>query len=275
MKRVVLALFVIGLAPALFGCSLIEPVFAPQEDTGRPDAPSLPLDLWDVVETFGEFDLPDLSELPNLPQLDALPFPASNPGTLDYRGPVQITVEAGERVLGTDILLLRTGESVAVFEIAGLRSIRRVGDSLDYDGGWPGLPGVTYNARLRIYQVGDGLVRIAGVHQLSVPDADPFLSGLAEGDVTVQFPFVASVSAGERIPGATYGYAGVDDRGALLTGMAEDEYPFRKIGDSVEWRGRLRDDIPLTYSLRIIHYDNNALQAAGVATLQLPAATGE
>ena len=224
---------------------------------------------------FGTWTYLTSSALPDLPQLDSLPLLESVPGGIVLRGPVQRTIAVGEPVPGTDILLTDTDENEAVFEIAGLRSVRRIGDSLDYDGEWPGLEGVTYSTRLRIYQVGNDRVRIAGVQQIGIPDIEPRLAESDADGIDLKFPFFAGVGVEELIPGTTYGFAGVDERGADLSGTARDEYPYRKMGDSILWRGELRRDIPVEYSLRAIHYDGSALQVGGVVTVRLPVQDGD
>jgi hypothetical protein len=275
MKHICAVVLLLGLIGLLAGCSMIEQLFAPETPSEQREAPSLPTDLRGMLDTLGDLGLPDVSGLADLPGLESLPLLESIPGGIVYRGPVQRKVTAGNRVPGTDVLLVRTGDDGAEFEIGGLRSVRVVGDSLDFDGDWPEMPGVTYSARLRIYQVGSGQVRIAGVHQLGIPNIQP---SVADSDLPsrgLKFPFTSRVTVGETIPGTTFGYAGVHERGAELSGLAAGEYPYRKVGDSIRWRGYLRPDIPVEYNVRALFFDDGAIQVGGVVSVMLPMSDGE
>lgn len=270
MKNPYVVVVLLVALVSMAGCTLVEQVFVPEGEPEQQDPLRLPTDLDGIVDTLGDLGLPDVSGLAELPGLDSLPLLETIPGGIVYRGPAQRTISAGNYVPGTDILLVRTGEDGAEFEIDGLRSVRVAGDSLDYDGEWPTLPGVTYSTRFRIYRVGEGRVRIAGVHQLGIPDIAPQIADAAVPGTALKFPFLTNVASGETIPGTTYGYVGVEERGAELSGLAEDEYPFRKTGDSVQWRGYLRQDIPVEYIVRAIHFDENAMQVGGLVSVALP-----
>ena len=84
------------------------------------------------------------------------------------------------------------------------------------------------------------------------------------------FPVVAGADTGQNFAGMTYGYAGEDPRGAVLTGLPEGEYPYRKVGDSVVWSGRLRSDIAVEYQLRMLYYQEGSARIGGVARISLP-----
>ncbi len=243
---------------------------------GGQDLPDLPITLPTGLPSLDQLpgyledlQLPDLSQISNLPSLDDLPgLQAPENGVL-FAGPTERKVEVGQPIPGTDIQLVAVGNDGAEFTIAGLRSVRRVGDSLDFDGAWPNIDGVTYNVRLRIYTVGNDSVRMAGVHRLVVENVDP-VPGNADLNRSAQFPFTSTANVGEIIPGTTFRYVGPDDRGAQIGGLPEGDYPYFKVGDSIVWQGTLRDDIPARFSIRILYYTETTLQVGGVVTLALP-----
>ncbi len=232
--------------------------------TGLLELPSGLSDAW------RDLGLPDLSGIPNLPGLEALPGLQAPPGGIVFSGPSERRIGLGERLPGTDIELVGVSEQGAEFRIAGLVSMRAVGDSLDYDGSWPGLAGAEYSARLRIYLVGDNSVRAGGVHRLVLRDIAPNMGAAGGGGQTIRFPYTGSASVGQDFSGLTYGYAGSDERGAQISGLPENSYPYFKVGDSLRWQGMLRGDIPAEYGLRMVYYDNAGARVAGTVTLTLP-----
>ena len=233
------------------------------------DIPGIPPALLELPGLLDELGLPDLSQVADLPLLDELPLSAPEPGALVYRGPTERRLGVGERIPGTDIALVSIDDDGAEFRVAGLRSVRMVGDSLDYDGDWRGAQGLGYNLRLRIYRIGADHVRAAGVHQLTVRAADPQPAAVAMGDAVamgghvMHFPVVMSLVRGDAIEGTTFGYAGAEERGARLSGLPEGDYPFRKLGDSIRWRGTLRSGVSAEYNLRLLYYGNDEARIGG------------
>jgi hypothetical protein len=153
------------LALLLAGCSLPGVGDLPIEIPGNPQLPNL-----DQLRDLG---LPDLSGIANLPQIADLPALNVADNAIVFAGPTERKIRLGERIPGTDIVLNAISADGAEFQIGGMRAVRSLGDSLDFDGNWPGIGGVTYNLRLRVYLVeGDG-VRAAGVHRLLVETITP------------------------------------------------------------------------------------------------------
>lgn len=254
------------LAVALAGCGGLPSPGGPLGVPGNPELPGLD-QLPDVLRDLG---LPDLSSIPDLPQVSDLPALEAPPDGIVFAGPTERRIGVGERLPGTDIELVAiTGEG-AEFRIAGLRAIRTLGDSLDFDGPWPGIGGVSYTLRMRVYLVGQDSVRAAGVHRLVVENIAPHEQDVSLQGTTIKAPYTGVIRAGETLKGMTLGYAGKRERGAEITGLPAGDFPFRKVGDSLTWKGLLRPDIPIAYSLRVLVYTESHLQVAGVATLQLP-----
>jgi hypothetical protein len=230
---------------------------------------------WDDIQSLmGDLGLPDLSTLGNVPGLEALSGLQTPAGAIAFQGPVEMALATGQSIPGTDILFVGSaaGDDAAQFEINGLRAPRRLGDSLDFDGAWPGMNGVSYHLRLRVYHLGAGQVRAAGVQRLVIENVHPQAAAVetAPGSHVMRFPHSVTTAPGTLFPGMTLGYSGQDERGAILTGLAEGEYPYRKIGDSVEWTGRLTPDLAVEYHLRLLYYQEANATLGGVVDVSLP-----
>ena len=240
---------------------------------GMPDLsqlPGIPDSLRGLPDLLGQLGLPDLSSIPNLPQLEDLPGMQTPPGAIVFNGPTERNIAIGDRLPGTDIVLSSVSPAGAEFQIAGMRSVRTMGDSLDFDGTWPSANNVDYNLRMRIYYLGDTYVRAAGVHRFVVHNIQPTEGNVTLGSNTMKFPFTVSVTPGGTIAGTTLGYAGQDDRGGQITGLPAGDYPYRKVGDSIIWKGYVRSDIPAEYNIRMLYYDANGARVGGVVTLVIP-----
>jgi len=232
--------------------------------------PGIPESLRDLPDLLGQLGLPDLSAIPNLPQLEDLPGMQTPPGAIIYNGPTERSIAIDDRLPGTDIVLISVSPTGAEFQIAGMRSVRAIGDSLDFDGAWPGANGVDYNLRMRIYYISDSYVRVAGVHRFVVHNVQPVEGNVTLTSNTMKFPFTVSVNTGGTIAGTTLGYAGQDDRGGQITGIPTGDYPYRKVGDSIVWKGQIRADIPAEYNIRMLYYDANGARVGGIVTLVIP-----
>jgi len=248
------------LVLVLTGCGSIPGL--PVEIPGNPQLPSL-----DQLRDLG---LPDLSSIPNLPQLGDLPALHAGDNAIVFAGPTERRIARGERIPGTDIVLAAITDAGAEFQIGGQRALRAPGDSLDFDGNWPGIGGVVYNLRMRVYLVGGDSVRAAGVHRLLVENLAVQEQAVTPQGTTLKIPYAASASRGERLKGTTLGYVGNADRGAEFSGLPAGDFPYRKVGDSLPWRGFLRSDIPIEYNIRVALYNDSSVQVAGIATIQLP-----
>lgn len=258
------------VALLLSGCGLPVPL-----PTQLPvEIPGVPNDWGQLAGLMSELGIPDLSTLANVPGLEALGGLQTPPGAIAFQGPVEMALTAGQTIPGTDIRFVQAeaGASAAQFEIAGLRAPRQLGDSLDFDGAWPGMGGVTLHLRLRVYQISNGSVRAAGVQRLVIENIAPVGENVnvEAGGTLFRFPHTVTTATGQNFPGMTLGYAGQDERGATLRGLPEGEYPYRKMGDSVEWAGRLTPNIPVVYHLRLLYYQEANATVGGVVIVSLP-----
>lgn len=243
-----------------------------------PDLPGLPQDLSEIPDVLKNLELPDLSEIGiEIPGMDLLPTWSTPAGSINFSGPIEREIKAGERVPGTDYTLVSSGNGVATFEVIGMQSPRGVGDSVDFDGAWPNLAGSQYAARMRIYTIGNNTVRLAGVHQLTIPNIQPVMdSPLPEGFV-LRFPFTDGVEIGvgnpgdDVIAGTTLGYLGRYDRGAQIVGLGPNVFPYRSVADSIEWMGTLRNDVGAEYDLRVLNYGRDSMRVGGTVAVTVPA----
>lgn len=236
-----------------------------------PELPAIPENLRDLPGVINDLGLPDLSQVANLPSLEDLPAFQTPAGAIAYNGPTEHSLQVGQQLPGTDIVLTAITEDSAEFQIAGMRSLRTLGDSLDFDGTWPGIGGIDYNARFRIYYVGSSSVRVAGVHRIVIRDVQPVEADVnLNGQNTMKFPYTVNVGLNEQIAGTTLGYAGEAERGAQISGLPDGDYPFHKIGDSITWKGFIRADVPVSYNIRVLYYDAGRAQIGGIVTIALP-----
>lgn len=275
ISRIMILLVCAGLlaACALPGISELRNIPGMPDLARLTDIPGIPRELADVPNLLEDLNLGDLANLENLPGIDTLPFLRTPPGALVLRGPVERNLRIGDGLAGTDIVLSGIEPDGAVFEIAGMRSVRTYADSLDFDGGWAGLEGVSYNLRLRVYQITNNSVRAAGVQQLVVPNVAPVATGTVAADnrIELSFPVTWGLAPGEAILGTTLRYVGMQERGAEFAGLGDGVFPFHKIGDSLRWRGNLRTDLAADYQLRVLAYGTDSARVGGVVSVWLPA----
>ena len=188
-------------------------------------------------------------------------------GALTYKGPTEVKVEPGKTVPGSDILYVGISDKMAEFKIGGQRALKKVGDSLDWQG--TPTPGVQLELNLRILLVTEQALHAGGTIDVQVENPTPRAAALDTGSQTkFSVPVTYGVDLGKNIPGTLLAYQGRDEeKGAKLGGIAD--YPYRKMGDSVVWEGKLRDNVSLKLDLRVLFFNENSLRVGGVATLWL------
>ena len=203
-------------------------------------------------------------------------IPAS---TLVYRGPIEQTVPAGSFISGANIkyIGLREDKTAEVL-INGQRAFKRSSDSLD----WTGSPlnGVKIQLSDRILWFSKEQLQLVGTIRLTVTQATPKRSQVPQianqptpNLVIYKVPVIYRVKPGEAIPGTTLMYVQNTEKGAQLGGLPKDNYPYRKVGDSIAWQGQLRSGVYLNLLARTVLYDDDSLNVTGVATIIL--ATGK
>lgn len=179
------------------------------------------------------------------------------------------TLEPGESVTGTRMQYLGRDRDAYNVSIDGLVATKKVGDSFN----WKGIiaPGVVakYNLRISPNLFGDDLVAAGPVEMFILnPVPVELPSAAAPPDASLNLNNIAvdfSISRGAQIPGTTLLFEGVADQGAQLSGT--EGYPYRVLGDSLIWYGRLRGNVSIRYSLRVSSLGEDSLHLVGLAEL--------
>ena len=186
-------------------------------------------------------------------------------GALVYKGPVEFAVERGEKVPGTDLPLVSIADKTAEFTIDGQRALKKAGDSLD----WKGTTGkgAQLDLGLRVLLVSEQSVHLGGTAEITIESPQPQAQAIS-GDAGTKFgmPVTYGVDLGKTIPGTLISYQGKDEeKGAKFGGISD--YAYRKMGDSLVWEGKLRDNVKLKLDLRVLFFNESSVRLGGTATL--------
>ncbi len=191
----------------------------------------------------------------------------ATPERLCFNLPTALTLERGATLSGTDIQYESSSEDGVYLIIGGQRALKRTGDSVE----WSGAPiaGTEVELDLRVIRHTEEQVNLAGKAGVVIRDVAP-QPGLMDTSSQMSFsgPVAYGIAAGSYIPGTTLTYVGETEQGAELGGLF-NEYPYRQVGDSIVWEGRLRDGVYLRMELRTVQFDDDGLRVAGLATLWL------
>lgn len=175
----------------------------------------------------------------------------------------------GESVKGTQMTYLGRDGDVYRVAIDGLEATKRVGDSFN----WRGVlaPGVIGNYTLRLSPtiLGDnmltaGQVRLFVLNPIPVELSNDFQVNQSIhrfGGLGVDY----KIPLGGNVPGTSLSFVGFDDQGAELGGTKG--YPYRVVGDSLFWTGRLRGNVVVSQSLRVVSANEEELHVLGTAEL--------
>lgn len=192
--------------------------------------------------------------------------PGASLSRLTYTLPTTLTVKAGQALVGTDIIYQKMEGDSARLLVKGQPATKRKGDSVD----WKGSPleGVTVDMRLRVVWYTEEELRVAGTVKIVVEGVNP-KAGVIHTTSSLHFtgPVAYGIAKGARLPGTTLYYEGQTEEGAQLGGL--DEYPFRKMGDSILWEGQLRPGVYIRLDVRAVQFDDRSLRVAGLASLWL------
>ncbi len=192
--------------------------------------------------------------------------PATSSGTLTYNGPTEQTVAMGSTIPGSNIRYVGYSEAGAEVLINDQRALKKVGDSLDWKG--TPVPGVQVEMAQRILAANAQRLQTVGTVKVIVSDVRPELATFPDKpalDYKVAVSY--TVRKGETVPGTLISYKGKTDEGAEFAGVSG--YPYRKLGDSLAWTGRLRGNVYLDMTLRVIAYGDEFVTLGGLATIGL------
>lgn len=198
---------------------------------------------------------------------DVTPAPAD---TLVFNAPLYTaTLGIGDAVPGTQLRYLARNGSEYQVTIDGLGATKRVGDSFTWRGTIaPGVLG-RYNLRITPTFITDDLI-VAGPVEIVVLNPIPIeLAGVSAGEASdihySGIPIDHTLPVGGQLPGSTLVFQGLTEDGAFLAGT--EGYPYRAIGDSLIWTGRLRTGVTARYALRVTTLDEERLRLTGTAEL--------
>ncbi|MFN2225614.1 MAG: hypothetical protein ACK2UY_04895 [Anaerolineae bacterium] len=181
---------------------------------------------------------------------------------LVYTGPIEIGIESGSFLAGTDIQYLGETDQGAQVIIGGQQATKRIGDSLEWAGEM--VPGVMVNLSLRIVFVTQDTLQTAGTVRVTVEGAEPVVEDIDMSAVVhYVLPVVYRVERGAAIPGTTITYEGQEDEGARLGSI--EGYAYRRVGDSILWQGRLLPGVWLDLTLRTALITEGQLDVVGTA----------
>jgi hypothetical protein len=78
-------------------------------------------------------------------------------------------------------------------------------------------------------------------------------------------PVTYRVEKGDYIPGTLVKYLGKTEEGIELSGV--EGYPYRKLGDSIVWEGKLLAGMFLQLNVRVLFIAADFIRVAGTAAL--------
>ena len=179
------------------------------------------------------------------------------------------SLNPGETIPGTKMTYVNREGDVFNVTINDLPAAKRVGDSF----AWRGVmaPGVIGNYNLRISPtlltgalIAGGSVEITVLNPIPVElgnDYNVLNSQLHFNNIAVDL----DTGRGQQVNGTTLIFEGNTDQGAELSGTGS--YPYRLLGDSLVWTGRLRGNVIVRNSMRVAEISDENLRLVGTAEL--------
>jgi hypothetical protein len=181
---------------------------------------------------------------------------------ISYTGPVEIGIDRGQFLPGTDVMYLAKSEEGAQVSIGGQQASKRIGDSLDWKGDMRS--GVAVDESLRVVLITEATLHTAGTVRIDVTSPTPQTEPADESaPVHFKVPVAYQVARGNAIPGTVITYLGKTDQGAHLGNV--EGYAYRQVGDSIAWAGRLREGVWISLVLRTALVRDNNLDVVGTA----------
>jgi hypothetical protein len=185
---------------------------------------------------------------------------------LPYAGPVEVSIDAGTQLPGTGIEYLGKTEDGARVLIRGKAATKKTGDSLEWRSEM--VRGVSVHQTYRVAVITDKTLHAIGTVRVIVMNPSPEVGAVDEtAPVHFTLPVGYHVEKGKPIPGTTFTYLGKTEQGAELGNTGE--YPYRRVGDSIVWKGKLRDGVWLELDLRTALIADDNLDVIGTAGLWL------
>jgi hypothetical protein len=185
---------------------------------------------------------------------------------LIYTAPFETGIEKGANLPGTGIRYIGLSDKGAEVLIDDQTACKQKGDSLD----WKGNPvqNVELDLTLRVLWFTEETLYVGGTAKATVQDPIPEGAFIPEAPVGYSnAPVTYQVQKGEHIPGTLIQYVDKTEEGIELSGV--EGYPYRKIGDSIVWEGRLREKVYLQLNVRVLFIAESFINVTGTATLLL------
>ena len=192
--------------------------------------------------------------------------PEDGPWELLYTAPFETGIEKGSDLPGTGIRYLGLSDKGAEILIDDQTAFKQKGDSL----GWKGNPvgNVDLNLSLRVLWVTEETIYVGGTAKATVRDPTPEVAAIPEVPVGYSnAPVTYRVKKGDYIPGTLVKYVGKVEEGVELSGV--EGYPYRKLGDSVVWEGKLLEGAFLRLNVRVLFIAADFINVTGTAALLL------
>lgn len=195
-------------------------------------------------------------------------FPEPQADQLRLRGINRDTIQPGDKVPGTDLILADIRGSDAVFaKPGGETAIRRFGDSVKFNGPWAGVAGTDYNVAGRIIRVNPGDVHVVSAYSITISDTAPARAPLAMSPGT-PYTLVLRARVDAPVRGTTLHYRGRADNGdARVEGLDGDSWGQFSVMDSIRWSGLLRADLAVSYNMRILFFTDTDIYLGGTVQL--------
>jgi hypothetical protein len=187
-------------------------------------------------------------------------------GALTYDGAIENGVGPGETIPGTNIRYVQKTDDSAEVIINDQHALKKIGDSLDWQGTVG--PGVQVSMPQRIALITNDRLQTIGTIRVTIPGVNPVAGTVpADGQYTYKVASGYTVRKGQRVPGTTLVYQGKTDQGAQFEGT--NDYPYRRVGDSLSWQGQLTPGAFLDTTLRVVAYTDEMATLAGLATISV------
>lgn len=185
---------------------------------------------------------------------------------LEFDGATEQTVGMGESIPGSNIRFVGYSDLGAEVLIDDQRAVKKQGDSLDWKATLA--PGVDVSMPLRIILADKSRLQTVGTVHVTISGANPQRAAVPPGAAyTYKVAMGHTVRKGDFIPGTTIRFRGKSDEGAQFDGV--DGYPYRRIGDSVTWSGRLSNHSYMETTMRVAGYTEEFLTLAGLAEISV------
>ena len=193
--------------------------------------------------------------------------PEGGPLELIYTAPFETGIEKGSDLPGTGIRYLGLSDKGAEILIDDQTAFKQKGNSIGCKGNPVG--NVDLNLSLRVLWVTEETLYVGGTARATVRAPMPEAASIPT-EPPVKYssaPVTYQVKKGDYIPGALVKYVGKHEEGIELSGV--EGYPYRKLGDSVVWEGKLLEGVFLQLNVRVLFIAEDFINVTGAAALLL------